>query len=121
MTHFARLAAAIAVAAAVSAAPARGAILTLSVVQGLRLLTGEREIPESISQESLSGSTLTQVGTPALFDPAAGGPLALTVRITNASLADVLFPGFLPGVSVLTHVSGVSGYSSKTNVASGGG
>lgn len=118
MAHSVRLAATLAVAALILAAPARGAILSLSIVEGLKLLTGETVIPEPIAQESLSGSTLTQLGAPGLFDPA--GPVALTVRITNISSADVLFPEFLPGVSVLTHVSGVPGYSARTNVASGG-
>jgi len=120
VTHSARFAATLAVAAALAAAPARGAILSLTIVEGLKLLTGETIIPEPIAQESLSGSTLTQLGTPGLFDPLGDGPLALTVRITNVSSADVLFPEFLPGVSVLTHVSGVPGYSTRTNVASGG-
>lgn len=120
MNSSVRLAAALAVAGTLAATPARGAVLSLTVVEGLKLLTGETVIPEPIAQETLTGSTLTQLGTPALFDPFGEGPMELTVRITNVSSADVLFPEFLPGVSVLSHVSGVPGQSSRTNVASGG-
>jgi PEP-CTERM motif len=115
-----RLAAALAVAATLGAAPASGAVLTLTIIDGLKLLTGETIIPEPIPQETLGSSTLTQLGTPALFDPSGDGPLSLTVRITNISTADVLFPEFLPGVSVLTYVTGVPGYTTTKDVADGG-
>jgi hypothetical protein len=120
MSHPARLAALLAVAAALAAVPARGAVLTLAVIDGLKLLSGETTIPDPIAQETLGGSTLAQLAAPSLFDPSGPGSPGLTVRITNVSSLDVLFPEFLPGVSVLSHVSGVSGYSSKTDVAAGG-
>ena len=107
-------------AAALCAAPARGAILTLTVVGGLKSTAGDTVLPEPLAQESLSGTTLTQLGAPLLYDPSALEWTDLTVRITNISGAEVLFPDLLPGVSVLTNVNGVPGVSSKTNVAAGG-
>ena len=77
-------------------------------------------IPEGIAQESLSGSTLTQLGTPVLFDPSITSPLSLSVRLTNISATEILFPEFLPGVSVLSGVNGIPGQSSRTNVGAGG-
>ncbi len=77
-------------------------------------------IPEPLAQESLSGTTLTQLGTPPLYDPLLTDWLDLTVRITNTSRSEVLFPEFLPGVSVLTNVNSVPGVSSKSNIGTGG-
>jgi len=107
-------------AASVLAAPAHGAILTLSVLSGVMSTIGGAPIVESLAQESLTGSTLAQLGDPALFDPASADGFGLTVRITNTSDREVLFPEFLPGVSVLTSVTAVPGYSTRTNVAAGG-
>jgi hypothetical protein len=115
-----RLAATLAVAAALAAAPARGAVLTLTVIDGLKLLTGETVIEDPIAQETLGSSTLTQLGTPALFDPSGEGPLSIAVRITNISSADVLFPDALPGISVLTYANNVPGYSTVKDLADGG-
>ncbi len=120
MARWTRWTLALPLAAALCAAPARGAILTLTVVGGLRSTAGDTVIPEPLAQESLSGTTLTQLGAPLLYDPSALEWTDLTVRITNVSGAEVLFPELLPGVSVLTNVSGVAGVSSKTNVAGGG-
>jgi hypothetical protein len=72
------------------------------VIGGITGIDGSTVLPEGIAQESLSGSTLTQLGTPLLFDPDAVSPLSLAVRLTNISEADILFPEFMPGVSVLT-------------------
>ncbi|HEX7077543.1 MAG TPA: hypothetical protein VF363_03900 [Candidatus Eisenbacteria bacterium] len=93
-------------------------LLSLSIVGGATTLDGATEIAEPVAQESLSGSTLAQLAAPLLFDPE--GFLGLTVRITNVSDRDLAFPDALPGVSVLTGVVAVTGYSSKLNVASGG-
>jgi hypothetical protein len=102
------------------AGPAWAGLLTLTVVSGLATPGGETTISDPLLQESLSGSTLTQLGTPSLFDPVLNGALGLTVRITNTSGQEIAFPEFLPGISVLTSVSGIDGYSSRTNVAAGG-
>lgn len=99
---------------------ARAALLSLTVIGGVAATDGSTVIPEGIAQESLSGSTLTQLGTPILFDPNAISPLSLSVRLTNISEADILFPEFLPGVSVLTGVNGIPGESSRLNTAAGG-
>ena len=85
----------------VHAADARAALLSLTVIGGVTGTDGSTVIPEGFAQESLSGSTLTQLGTPLLFDPGAVSPLSLSVRLTNISEADILFPEYLPGVSVL--------------------
>lgn len=102
------------------AGPASAGLLTLTVVSGLTTPDGETVIFDPLLQESLSGSTLTQLGTPALFDPVLAGVLGLTVRITNTSDQAIAFPDLLPGISVLTSVSGIGGYSARTNVAAGG-
>ena len=99
---------------------AHAALISLTVVGGVAATDGSTVIPEGIAQESLSGSTLTQLGTPVLFDPNATSPLSLSVRLTNISAADILFPEFLPGVSVLSGVNGIPGQSSRTNVGTGG-
>lgn len=99
---------------------ARAALLSLTVIGGVAATDGSTVIPEGIAQETLSGSTLTQLGTPLLFDPSAISPLSLSVRLTNISEADLLFPEYLPGVSVLTGVSAIPGQSSRLNTAAGG-
>lgn len=99
---------------------ARAALLSLTVIGGVAATDGSTVIPEGIAQETLSGSTLTQLGTPILFDPNAISPLSLSVRLTNISEADILFPEYLPGVSVLTGVNGIPGESSRLNTAAGG-
>ncbi|HEU5310640.1 MAG TPA: hypothetical protein VFV24_04225, partial [Candidatus Eisenbacteria bacterium] len=99
---------------------AHAALLSLTVIGGFAAADGSTVIPEGIAQESLSGSTLTQLGTPMLFDPDFTSPLSLSVRLTNISAADILFPEFLPGVSVLSNVNGIPGQSSRTNVGAGG-
>jgi len=103
-----------------TAGPAAAGLLTLSVVDGVVAREGSGPIADPLAQESLSGSTLAQLGTPSLADPATGELLGLTVRITNTSDRAIDFPEFLPGISVLTSVSGIAGYASKTNVAAGG-
>lgn len=100
--------------------PGHAGLLSLTVVSGLAGSGGETEIIDPLAQESLSGSTLTQLGAPLLFDPVLEAMTSLTVRVTNTSAADVLFPDFLPGVSVLTGINSIAGYTSKTNVAAGG-
>jgi hypothetical protein len=75
-------------------------VLSLTVVSGLTDLAGNTEIGDPLLQESLSGSTLTQLGSPLLFDPKVDLLTSLTVRVTNTSSSAVLFPEFLPGVSV---------------------
>ena len=101
-------------------APSSAGLLSLSIVEGLRALDGSTLLVDPNPQESLSGSTLTQLGLPLLYDPALTDPLGLTARITNTSASEILFPDVLPGVSVLTGVSGIPGYSSRLNVAAGG-
>jgi len=96
------------------------ALLSLTLVSGLFSVDGAAVIPEQLSQESLSGSTIAQLTSPLLYDPATGTPLGLTVRIANISNVEVLFPDVLPGVSVLTGVLGLPGYSTRVNTASGG-
>lgn len=98
----------------------RAALISLTVIGGVTGVDGSTVIPEGIAQESLSGSTLTQLGTPLLFDPDLMSPLSLSVRLTNISDADLLFPEFLPGVSVLTAVNGIPGQSARQNTAAGG-
>lgn len=104
----------------VGARPADAGLLTLTIASGAMDLLGGTEIGDPTSQESLSGSTLGQLGSPLLFDPRLEAMTSLTVRVTNVSAADVLFPEFLPGVSVLSGVNGIPGYTSKVNVAAGG-
>ncbi len=100
--------------------PAKAGVLSLTLVSGLTDLSGIGEIPDAVGQESLSGSTLAQLGTPLLFDPEMDMLTSLTVRVTNTSSAAVLFPEFLPGVSVLSGLNAIPGYSSKLNVGAGG-
>lgn len=100
--------------------PSMAGLLTLSVVEGLQALDGSTTLEDPIAQESLSGSTLTQLGVPLPYDPVLSDEFGITVRITNTSTGEILFPDVLPGVSVLTGVSGVPGYSSRQNVAAGG-
>jgi hypothetical protein len=119
VTRSARFLAAVA-ALSLASAPAQGALLSLTIVSGLQALSGDGVIPEPLGQESLSGSTLTQLGNPLLFDPTGSGTAGITVRITNTSANEVLFPDLLPGISVLTGVTALPGYSTRTNVATGG-
>jgi len=104
----------------VAPSPANAGLLTLSVVDGLTAIDGSTVLADPNPQESLSGSTLTQLGLPLLYDPVLSDEFGITVRITNTSTGEILFPDVLPGVSVLTGVSGVPGYSSRQNVAAGG-
>lgn len=110
----------LALALLTAAVPASAGLLTLTIVQGVTGADGSTLLADPLAQESLSGSTLAQLGTPSLVDPATGALLGLTVRITNTSEREVAFPEFLPGVSVLTSISGIAGYATKTNVAAGG-
>jgi len=114
--------AALAVPLALLAAPAHAALISLTVVDGLTGVDGSTILPEPLAQESLSGSTLTQMGTPLLFDPdlAVGSGLGIMVRLTNISDLAVAFPDALPGVSVLSGIYGHPGYSARTNVGAGG-
>src|SRR6267378_7121871 len=100
--------------------PAEAGVLSLTVLSGVTDLLGGTEVPDQLMQESLSGSTLTQLGSPLLFDPKMDFLTSLTVRVTNTSDAAVLFPEFLPGVSVLSGLNAIPGYSSKLNVGAGG-
>jgi len=104
----------------VAAPPVHGGILSLSIVSGVTDLTGSTEVPDPIGQESLSGSTLTQLGSPLLFDPRMDALTSLTVRVMNTSTSVVTFPEFLPGVSVLSGLNSIPGYSSRLNVGAGG-
>ena len=97
---------------------ARASLISLTLIGGVVATDGSTVIPEGIAQESLSGSTLTQLGTPLLFDPVS--PWSLSVRLTNISEADILFPEFMPGVSVLTGVNGIPGQSARQNTGAGG-
>lgn len=103
-----------------AAGPATAGLLTFTVVSGVATRDGATLVGDPLAQESLSGSTLTQLGSPGLVDPRSGALLGLTVRITNTSDREIAFPAFLPGVSVLTSVAGIAGYATKTNVAAGG-
>ena len=105
------------------AAPVRAALISIAVIDGITGVDGSTTIAEPLAQESLSGSTLTQMGTPLLFDPdLAGSPAGLggTVRLTNTSDLAIAFPDVLPGVSILSGIYGYPGYSARTNVGSGG-
>jgi len=97
---------------------AAAGLISLTIVGGATATDGSTVIADPLLQESLSGTTLTQLGSPLLFDPA--GALGLTVRIQNVSDQELAFPDVLPGVSVLSGVAGVEGYSSRLNVAAGG-
>jgi len=100
--------------------PASPGVLSLSLISGLTDLTGSTEIQDPVWQESLSGSTLAQLGSPLVFDPQMDALTSLTVRLTNTSAAAITLPEFLPGVSVLTGLNGIPGYSSRLNVGTGG-
>jgi hypothetical protein len=97
---------------------ANAGLISLTVVGGAVAVDGSTTISDPISQESLSGSTLAQLGSPLLYDP--NGMLGLTVRLQNTSDQTITFPDALPGVSVLSGVNGIPGYASKLNVAAGG-
>ncbi len=99
-------------------ATAGAGLISLTVVGGATAVDGTTVIADPLLQESLSGSTLTQLGSPLLFDPM--GLVGLTVRVQNISDQEIAFPDYLPGVSVLTGVNGITGYSSRLNVAAGG-
>jgi hypothetical protein len=99
-------------------ATAGAGLISLTVVGGATAVDGSTTIADPLLQESLSGSTLTQLGSPLLFDPT--GLVGLTVRVQNISDQEISFPDALPGVSVLTGVNGITGYASKLNVAAGG-
>lgn len=99
---------------------ASAGLLTFTVISGVTTTDGSTVITDPLGQESLSGSTLAQLGSPALVDPVSGELLGLTVRITNTSDKAITFAQVLPGVSVLTSVTGITGYATKTNVAAGG-
>jgi hypothetical protein len=103
-----------------AATPAAAGLITMSVITGILGVDGSTLFLDPTNQESLSGSTLTQLGSPALVDPWSGALLGLTVRLTNTSDREIAFPTFLPGVSVLTSISGIPDYASRTNVAAGG-
>jgi len=98
--------------------PASAGLITLTLVGGATAIDGSTTIVDPLAQETLSGTTLTQLGSPLLFDPS--GALGLTVRVQNTSDQEIAFPDALPGVSVLTGVTGIAGYTSKLNVAAGG-
>jgi hypothetical protein len=116
--------AALALPLALLAAPSEAALLSITVVEGLFGTDGSTVLSEPLAQESLSGSTLTQLGSPLLFDPdlvgSPTGTLGITVRLANISDLSVAFPDVLPGVSVLTGISGYPGFSARTNVGAGG-
>lgn len=97
---------------------AAAGLISLTLVGGATATDGSTTVADPLAQESLSGTTLTQLGAPLLFDPS--GALGLTVRVQNASDQEIAFPDVLPGVSVLTGVNGITGYSSKLNVGAGG-
>lgn len=97
---------------------ARAGLISLTLVGGATATDGSTVVADPLAQESLSGTTLTQLGSPLMFDPT--GAVGLTVRVQNISDQEIAFPDVLPGVSVLTGVNGISGYTSKLNVAAGG-
>lgn len=99
---------------------AHAALLSLTVIGGLTGTDGSAILADPLAQESLSGTTLTQMGVPAIYDFTAPFPVDITVRIMNISNVDVLFPDALPGVSVLSEVYGLAGYTTKQNVGAGG-
>jgi hypothetical protein len=109
------------VLALLGAVPATAGLLTMSVVSGVNPIEGGTPIEDPLGRETLSGTTLAQLGSPMLADPAGGMTLGLTVRITNTSDAAIVFPDLFAGVSVLTSISGIPGYASKSNTAAGGG
>src|SRR5262249_33223404 len=106
--------------ALLAAPPVQGGVPSPSIVSGLTDTAGNTQIPDPLGQESLSSTTLTQLGTPLLFDPTMDALTSLTVRITNTSTGAVTFPEFLPGISVMSGLNSIPGYSSRLNVAAGG-
>jgi len=103
-----------------AAQPGHAALLSLTIVGGLTAADGSTVIPEGIAQESLSGSTLTQLGMPLLYDLAGSEPWSITARLMNTSDIDIAFPDVMPGVSVLTGLYSLPGYTTHLNVAAGG-
>jgi len=103
-----------------AAGPAMAGLLTLSIVSGLAPIEGAGPIEDPVARETLSGTTLTQLGTPMLYDPEIASMLGLVVRITNTSDAAIEFPDLFTGVSVLASVFGIPGYASETNLANEG-
>ena len=103
-----------------AAQPGHAALLSLTIIGGLTATDGSTVIGEGIPQESLSGSTLTQLGTPFLYDLDGSAPWSITVRLMNISDIDIAFPDAMPGVSVLTGLYAIPGYTTKLNVAAGG-
>ena len=103
---------------ALGPATAGAGLISLTVVGGVTAVDGSTTIADPLLQESLSGSTLTQLGSPLLFDPTS--LTGLTVRLQNVSDQEVVFPDALPGVSVLTGVNSIPGFASRLNVAAGG-
>jgi hypothetical protein len=99
---------------------AHAAVLSLTLVGGAIGMDGSTVLVDPLAQESLTGTTLSQIGVPAIYDLTAPFPMDLTFRLTNISDVDLLFPDALPGVSVLTEVYGLAGYTTKQNIAAGG-
>jgi len=104
----------------VAAQPGKAALLSLTIIGGLTAADGSTVIPEGIAQESLSGSTLTQLGSPLLYDLNGISPWNITARLMNTSDLDIAFPDLMPGVSVMTGLYALPGYTTHTNVAAGG-
>lgn len=99
---------------------AHAALISLTLVGGATGMDGSTILADPLAQESLTGTTLSQIGVPALYDFTTPFPADLTFRLMNISDLDLLFPDALPGVSVLTEVYGLDGYTLKQNVAAGG-
>ena len=99
---------------------AHAALISLTLVGGAMGMDGSTILADPLAQESLSGTTLSQIGVPALYDFTSPFPVDLTFRLMNISDIDLLFPDALPGVSVLTEVYGLDGYTLRQNVAAGG-
>jgi len=103
-----------------AAQPGHAALLSLTITGGLTGTDGSTVLGEGIPQESLSGSTLTQLGTPLLFDLDGTEPWSITARLMNISDIDIAFPDVMPGVSVMTGLYALPGYTTHLNVAAGG-
>jgi hypothetical protein len=99
---------------------AHAALISLTLVGGAMGMDGSTVLADPLAQESLSGTTLSQIGVPALYDLTSPFPVDLTFRLMNISDIDLLFPDARPGVSVLTEVYGLDGYTLRQNVAAGG-
>ena len=99
---------------------AHAAVISLALVGGAMGMDGSTLLVDPLAQESLTGTTLSQIGVPTLYDFASPFPIDLTFRLTNISDVDLLFPDALPGVSVLTEVYGLAGYTVRQNIAAGG-